>query len=201
MASVPAPKLSGEPPAFPFFRLSVARYHRMIDAGIFGPEERTELIEGVVMKKMTRHPPHDAALNRLVRRFSRLLPRAWVLRVQSAVAMRDSEPEPDVAIARGPEEKYDTRHPGPKDLALIIEVADASLDYDREVKGPLYARDHIPIYWLVNVVDSRIEVYTDPKAGKIPGYRQRRDYDVGQSVPLVLGNRVVAHLSVRELLP
>jgi Uma2 family endonuclease len=185
----------------PMHRFSVAQYHRMIEADVFGPEERTELIEGLVVKKMVRLPPHDAALGRLNRRLSRLLSDEWVLRVQSAVTMRYSEPEPDVAVARGPEETYDNRHPGPKDLALVVEVAESSLDFDRRIKGPLYARNKIPAYWLVNLIDGRIEVYTDPKGGRSAGYRRRRDYDLDQSVPLVLGNRVVAHLAVRELLP
>jgi hypothetical protein len=86
-------------------------------------------------------------------------------------------------------------------LALVVEVAESSLDFDRRIKGPLYARNKIPAYWLVNLIDGRIEVYTDPKGGRSAGYRRRRDYDLDQSVPLVLGNRVVAHLAVRELLP
>jgi Uma2 family endonuclease len=197
--AVPAPRLDST--AAPVHRFTVAQYHHMIDAGFFRPDERTELIEGVVIRKMVRHPPHDAALNRLTVRLARLLAAEWTLRVQSAVAMRDSEPEPDLAVARGPEETYDTRHPGPKDLALIIEVSDASLGYDRQVKGPLYARNRIPVYWIVNVVDDLVEVYTDPKGGRSPGYRRRRDYGPGDAVPLVPGNRIIARLPVRELLP
>src|SRR5947209_6415194 len=111
----------------PLHRFSVEQYHRMVEAGVFGPEERTELIEGLVIKKMVRLPPHDAALNRLMRRLARLLPEEWALRVQSAVTARDSEPEPDLAVALGPEENYDARHPGPKDLALVVEVSDSTL--------------------------------------------------------------------------
>jgi Uma2 family endonuclease len=196
----PPPTETPAAEAVRFHRFTVAQYHRMIDLGIFKPSDRVELFRGWIIRKMTHKPPHDATVTRIMRRLSRVLADEWILRVQCSIAARDSEPEPDIAVVRGPEEKYFTRHPGSKDIALLIEVADATLTYDREAKGPLYARERIQLYWIANLIDARVEVFTDPKAGKAPAYRQRRDYTAGESVPLVLDGREVARIPVRELL-
>src|SRR5581483_6624782 len=106
----------------------------------------------------------------------RFLPVEWGLHVQAAITLRDSEPEPDLTVVRGPEETYFTRHPGPRDIGLLIEVADSTLLNDRREKGPLHARFRIPVYWIVNINDRCIEVYSEPIGGKTARYRQRRDY-------------------------
>lgn len=180
---------------------TVAEYHRMIRLGILKEDAAVELLEGYVVKKMAQNPPHDAAVTRLQRRLARLPSDECVLRIQCAVTTRDSEPEPDVVVASGPEEKYDTRRPGPADIVLLVEVAESSLEEDRETKGPLYARAKIPLYWIVNLQQRQIEVYAQPRGGKSPGYRQRQDYDLDAILPVVLGTEVIAHLPVRELLP
>jgi Uma2 family endonuclease len=109
----------------------------------------------------------------------------------------DSEPEPDLAIVRGPATRYVARHPGPLDVALVIEVADSSLQYDRGVKAELYARGGIPAYWIVNLVDSCVEVMTDPTP---QGYRRRVVCRDGESLDLVLDGAPVTQVAVRELL-
>jgi Uma2 family endonuclease len=180
---------------------TVAEYHQMIRHGILKEDDNVELLEGFVVKKMAHNPPHDAAITRIQRRFGRVLSDDWVIRIQCAVTMKDSEPEPDVVVANGPEESYDTRHPGPADIFLLVEVSDSSLEEDRDVKGPLYARAKIPIYWVVNLPNRQIEVYTQPRGGKSPAYKQRQVYGIDATVPLVLGTQVIAHLPVRELIP
>ena len=184
-----------------YHRFTVAQYRRMIEAGVFKPDERVELIYGWIIEKMTHRPPHAATITRIMRRLSRILTDEWLLRIQDSISARDSEPEPDVAIVRGPEEKYFSRHPNSKDIALLVEVSDATLRYDRETKGPLYARERVPFYWIANLIDARIEVYTDPKAGKTPAYRQRRDYASDEAVPLFLNGREIARIPARELFP
>jgi Uma2 family endonuclease len=180
---------------------TVAEYHDMIRHGTLKEDSAVELLEGLVVKKMAHNPPHDAAVTRIQRRLNRVLSDDWIIRVQCAVTTKDSEPEPDVVVACGPEENYDTRHPGPSDIFLLIEVALSSLEEDREVKGPLYARAKMPIYWIVNLQDRQIEVYTQPRGGKSPSYKLRQDYHMDASLPLVLGTQVIAHLPVRELIP
>jgi len=185
----------------PIFRLSVAQYHAMIDAGVLNEGDRCELVEGVLIEKMTRKPPHDGSLLLTQTLLHRALPTGWVLRVQSATTLRRGEPEPDLVVARGPARRYLVAHPGPKDIGLVVEISDTTLAVDRGIKRTGYARDRLPVYWIVNLVESHVEVYTEPKGGRSPGYRRRQDYGPEQSVPLVLGGRVVAHLPVRELLP
>src|SRR5262245_49210597 len=92
-----------------FHRFSVAQYHRMIELGILTANDRAELIHGWIVKKMTLNPPHNASIIRITRLLLPLLPREWLLQVQGAVTLRDSEPEPDFAVIRGPLEQYDRR--------------------------------------------------------------------------------------------
>ena len=118
---------------------------------------------------MSINPPHAAALARLTRRFGRMLDEIWVIREQSPVTIPpgNSEPEPDLVVARGPDERSTTtRHPNPRDIALVVEVADSTLPVDRDQKLNAYAAADIPEYWIVNLVDRRVEVYTMPRGGK-----------------------------------
>jgi Uma2 family endonuclease len=185
----------------PPYRFSIAQYHRMIESGILTANDRVELLDGWVVNKMPINPPHNSAITRINRHLVRLLPDEWLLQVQGGITLRDSEPEPDFAVVRGPEELYSRRKPGPRDVALAIEVADSTLLQNRREKGLLYAQARIPEYWIVNLVEKRLEVYTDPRAGRSPGYRQRRDYGLAESVPLVLAGREIAQIQVRDLFP
>jgi hypothetical protein len=143
----------------------------MIEAGVFTAADRVELLEGWVVPKMTHNPPHDGTVWLLQTAFLAHLPAEWLLRVQSAITTRDSEPEPDVVVARGPGSRYFRAHPHPADITLVVEVADATLLEDRTDKGRLYARARIPVYWVANLPEKKIEVYTLPRGGKTPGYR------------------------------
>src|SRR5262249_27668440 len=129
------------------------------------------------------------------------LPAGWRVRVQSAITTTDSEPEPDVAVVRGPARRYVRSHPRSKDIAVIVEVADTTLLEDRKDKGRVYARARIPIYWIVNLPGAKVEVYTQPMAGKVPGYRHHQDYGIDETVPLVIEGREVGRIPVRDLLP
>ena len=114
----------------------------------------------------------------------------------------DSEPEPDVAVARGDETTYDTRHPGPGDLGLVVEVAYSSLTLDRVHLARIYARAGIVEYWIVNLIDRQVEVYTQPSGPTAaPTYGHRHDYGPGDSVPLVLDGVAVGQVAVSEVLP
>src|SRR5215207_6369505 len=112
-------------------KFSVDDYHRMIETGILTPEDKVELLENYVVLKMPRNPPHDSTIQRLVRSLLPLLPPDWDCRIQSAVTLLDSEPEPDFVVARGSADTFDARHPGPVDLGLVVEVADSSLLRDQ----------------------------------------------------------------------
>ena len=191
-----------EPPPVPVRRFTVAEYHRMIDADVFDGDERFELLEGWIVPKMMRNPPHDVTLVLVRDTLLSRLPDGWHVRDQSAITTDDSEPEPDLAVVRGAARDYIGRHPGPRDIAVVIEVADSTLAQDRGFKGRLYARAGIPIYWIINLVDARVEVYTDPTGpDAAPGYRGHQEYGLGGSVPMVIDGQEVGQVAVRELLP
>jgi Uma2 family endonuclease len=183
-----------------FCQFTVAEYHEMIRHAIVKEDDNVELLNGWVVKKMGHNPPHDATVTRSHRCLGRLLTQDWIIRVQCAVTTKDSEPEPDIVVAAGPEETYYQRHPGPDDAFLLIEVADSSLEEDRTVKGPLYARAKFPVYWIVNLQQQQIEVYTQPRGGKSPVYKHRQDYGLDDTIPLVLGAQMIAHIPVRDLI-
>jgi hypothetical protein len=185
----------------PVYRFTVHQYHRMIETGILTGNDRVELLEGWIVAKMPHNPPHDGTITRVMRRLMPVLPDEWLLRVQSAITLPRSEPEPDLAIVRGPEKTYFRRHPGPRDIALLIEVADSTLLYDRRSKGPIYAGARIPQYWILNLVETVLEVYTLPRAGRAAGYREQRTYGINESVPLVIDGCELEKIPVSELLP
>ncbi|HEY7310167.1 MAG TPA: Uma2 family endonuclease [Gemmataceae bacterium] len=188
-------------PLKPVYRFTVEQYHRMIDQGIFTENDRVELLEGWIRPKMTHNPPHDCSvLLGQTELLARLSP-DWIVRVQSSITTRDSEPEPDLVVARGPARRYARAHPKRSDIALLIEVADTTLEDDRTEKARLYARARIALYWIINLIDSQVEVYREPKSGRSPAYRQRSDYGIKDSVPLLIEGRNFGPIPVRDLLP
>jgi Uma2 family endonuclease len=186
-------------PSQELYRFSVAQYMTLIDEGVFGTDVRTELIDGLVVRKMTRNSPHDSTLGFLNRWFSRQLSDEWDVRCQLGLVLARSVPEPDLLIARGPAEKYRDRHPRGTDTFLVIEVAEDSLDSDRRDKGPVYAGARIPEYWIVNVVDFQVEVYTQPRAGKTPGYRHRQDFTSPANLPLLLDGQALGEIPIAKV--
>jgi Uma2 family endonuclease len=193
-------------PTIPFalgrlYRFTVEQYERMTEVGILGAKDRVELLEGWIIAKMTQNPPHNAGVDYTQEALRSLLPPEWRVREQKAIRLADSEPEPDVAVVKGPPNRYARRHPVPADIGALIEVADTSLLDDRRRKIPLYARARIPVYWIVNLPESRVEVYTQPKAGKSPTYQHRQDYGIDDSVPVVIDGKELGRIPVRDLLP
>jgi Uma2 family endonuclease len=184
-----------------FYRLSVAQFQRMIQTGILGEDDRIELLEGHLVAKMPPNPPHSNAVGNASKAIASRLPMGWRMRSEQPIVLADSQPEPDITAARGDQATYRNRHPGPSDFGLLGEVAESTLDEDRDDKGRIYARANLPVYWIINLVDRQVEVYTDPRpADPVPAYATRTDYRPGDSVPLVLDGQTVAHVPVADLL-
>lgn len=184
-----------------FRRLTIDEYHRMIRAGILLDGEPFELLEGYLVKKISRGTPHDSVMDDLDALLSRLAPEGWFVRSQRAVTLSESEPEPDYAVVRAPRGRSRTTHPQPADIGLLIEVSDSSLVIDRTDKARIYARAGIPVYWVVNIPDRRIEVFTQPSGPTdAPAYADRTEYPVGASVPVVLDGREVGMVAVAEVI-
>jgi Uma2 family endonuclease len=184
-------------------RFTVDEYHAMIQAGILTQDDPYELIEGWLVPKMTRNAPHDLCVQRLQRLLMKLLPDEWLCFVQSAVTLTDGEPEPDIAVVRGPDEQYTARHPHGPDIELVVEVADSSLVRDRGAKLRSYARAHIPVYWIANLLADQIEVYSEPGVDQDgdPTYLTRQDFQRTDVVPVVMSGQSFATVKVNELLP
>lgn len=187
---------------YPGRRFTVDEYHRMIQTGILTEHDSVELLEGWIVPKMSRNPPHDVAIELAEEAIRSVLPAGWRLRIQSAITTPDSEPEPDLAVVRGPARNRLAGHPEPADIALVVEVGDTTITLDRQDKGRLYARAGIACYWIVNLADWRVEVYTDPTGpGANPSYRQRQDYGPNDAVPLIIDGKDVGPMAVRVMLP
>jgi Uma2 family endonuclease len=201
-SSVPPPMPAAPPVMERLRRFSVDEYHRMIREGFFGPEERCELLHGYIVQKVPRDPIHDAVLEIVIEFLRARLPGGWRVRPQMAMTTTDSEPEPDAAVVRGRPQDHFAHHPVPSEVALAVEVSNTTIASDRAVKGPLYAESGVPAYWIVNLGDRRVEVYTDPTGpDSNPGYRRRDDYSEGTAVPVTIGGAPAAPISVSDLLP
>jgi Uma2 family endonuclease len=144
-------------------QFTVDEYYRMGAAGIISEDDRVELIEGEILEMTPISSRHAGAVNRLNRLLSQQAGECGLVSVQNPVRLGErSEPQPDLALLRPSEDCYAASHPEPKDVLLIIEVAETSADYDREVKVPLYARAGIPEVWVVDLTERRVEVYRGP---------------------------------------
>jgi Uma2 family endonuclease len=176
---------------------TVDDYHRMVDAGILHEKDRVELIEGEVLAMSPIGPPHCAAVDRATRAMVNGAGEKAIVRVQAPVQLdRYNQPEPDIVLLKPKEDFYATRHPGPADILLIVEVAQSSIDYDRSVKARIYSRTGIVEYWLADVEQDCVFVFSDP--GK-NGYRTVRQFSRGQSLtPYLLPN---CQVTVDSLLP
>ncbi len=181
------------------YRLSVEKYEAMVASGVFTKRDRLELIEGLLVAKMTRGRKHSAGLVKCRQAIERLLPAGWHVRIETPVRIptRDSEPEPDISVVRGDADDYLDLDPGPPDVTMIIEVSDSTLDADRAMV-PTYGGGGIAVYWIVNVKDRQVEVHANPVGGAYPVPTTLAE---GQSVDLIIGGQVVGQIPVADLLP
>jgi Uma2 family endonuclease len=151
-------------PAIVRRKITVEEYEVMYEAGVFKPDERLELINGEILKVAPMNAPHISYVIRLSRIFTeRLTKRAIVSTQLPIVINEESEPEPDLSILRWRSDDYFSGKPKAQDVYLLIEVASASLLFDRRVKLPLYARAGVPEVWIVKVQERELEVYRTPK--------------------------------------
>jgi Uma2 family endonuclease len=153
------------------FRLSLDQYERMVDAGILGARDKVQLINAILVAKMTENDRHATADDLCGAKLNEVLPPGWYVRAGKPIRLPSqvSKPEPDRTVVRGQIRDYTRRSPEPRDIALVVEVADSSLTADRE-QANLYAQAGIPIYRIINVKDAQVEVYSSPGE---KGYQNR----------------------------
>jgi Uma2 family endonuclease len=174
----------------------------MVESGILTDDDPVELLEGWLVVKMPKNPPHRIATRKTRRALERVVSEDWYVDSQEPITTVTSEPEPDVSVVRGDTEQYRAAHPRPADVGLVAEVADKSLKRDRQLKRRIYADARLVVYWIVNLVQRQIEVYSKPKGkGKTATYARKQIYRENSSVPVVLDGEVVAHIPVADCLP
>lgn len=156
-------------PAFSRRRFTVQQYERMVEAGVIGPEERVELLDGEVVEMPPIGPPHASRVDRANTHLGRALGSGVIIRVQSPLHLSDlSMPEPDITVLRHRDDFYAVRHPEVDDVLLLVEVGDTSARFDRDVKLPLYAAASVVEVWLLDVGAPAISIFRDPSPN---GYR------------------------------
>ena len=193
-AAAPAPALTSDRKTRKF---TVAEYYRMAEVGILGPEERLELIEGDIIVMPPIGPGHADNVNELNEVLAGYAPGRFRIGIQNPIHLDNgSEPQPDVVLLRRRPEGYGAAHPTPADVLLIIEVADSTLNYDREVKAHIYGRNNVPETWVRNLPDDCIERFSEPGPN---GYGQRTVHRRGETItPVSLPD---LRLAVADLLP
>jgi Uma2 family endonuclease len=182
------------------YRMSIEQYEAMVASGVFTSEDRFELIEGLLVAKMTIHPPHSVSTELCGRKLDGLVgDKGWHARTGQPVRIpsRSSEPEPDVSVARGDIRTYEQQHPNAEDIALVVEVSDSSLEKDR-LLAATYGAAGIPFYWIINIPDRQLEVFSSPVDGVSTVHQILRETE---SVDLVIEGRILGRIGVAELLP
>ena len=189
-------------PPVQVWRLSVDQYEEMVRAGILTEDDPVELLDGWLVPKMPKKPLHVMATELVRDALAKVVPDGWHVNTQEPLRLLTSEPEPDAMVVRGGRRDYLDRLPGPTDAALVVEVADTSREQDRTFKKAIYAGATVAVYWIVNLVDRQVEVFTSPNAtGAEPGYDQHHIVALGDEVPVAIAGREIGRIAVRDLLP
>jgi Uma2 family endonuclease len=193
---ITSPAGPAAPPFADMYRMDIDEFERVAD---LLKAERVELIDGFIVERGAMDPPHVFSSEKLRRDLDRLLPDGCVVREDKPVQVhRTYEPLPDLAVVAGDPDTYENRHPGPADAAIVIEISDSTLTRDRGEKQVNYARGGISVYWIINLIDRQVEVYTGPNSD---GYSSCIIFKPGHSVPVVIDSVEVGQIDVAEILP
>ncbi len=202
-AEQPPPQQPAPQPPMPrLYPISVEKYHAMIEAGILTENDRCELIEGLLVEKMSKNRLHSYVTGWITQWFHARATSDWFADSQEPFTTLESEPEPDVTVIRGRRADYPENHPLPHNVLLLVEVAESTLTYDRTVKKRLYARAGIPIYWIVNLIDKQVEIFTQPSGpAEKPDFAGQRVVSASEDVEVVIDGKSVGRIEVKELFP
>lgn len=204
-ARLPRVEPAAESNGPPLYRLSIEQYEAMGEARILDEDDRVELVDGLLVSKMTKYGPHVVATGLTWNAIAAIIPKGWHVSKEDPIRIpnRAGEPEPDISIVKGDIRDYLERHPEPAEVALVVEVSESSLEIDRGAKLRMYAGGGIPIYWIVNVVDRQLEVYTEPSGpdAEPAGYRRTVVLKPGESVTFAIAGVEIGPIAVAEMLP
>lgn len=209
MATIAPSQLKiGPAPAVPpdwiprsLYRLTLDQYEAMAEAGILTTRDKVHLIDGLLVAQMTQNDPPSTADLLCGEELVRVLPLGWHVRSGKPIRIpgpgRDSKPEPDRSVARGQVRDYSRRSPEPADVALVVEVSESSLDDDRN-QASIYGLAGIPYYWIINIVDGQVEVYSNPGP---TGYGTLEVLAPPHVLPVVIDGVQVGEIAVTDILP
>jgi Uma2 family endonuclease len=154
---------------------TVQEYHLMGEAGILGEDDRVELIEGEIVQMAAIGTRHATCVRRLIRQFRQLPEESAILDVQNPIQLTErTEPQPDLVLLQPRADYYETAHPVPSEVLLLVEVSDSTVNFDRDVKVPNYARSGIQEVWLWDLEVNCLEVYREPTAN---GYTSMQKFE------------------------
>jgi Uma2 family endonuclease len=209
MATIaPAQPRIGPAPAVPpewvpqsLYRLRLEHYEAMVEVGTLTTRDRVHLINGFLVAKMTQNDPHAAVDELCGHELERVIPPGWHVRGGKPIRIprpgRDSKPEPDRSVVRGQVRDYLRRTPAPKDIALVVEVSDTSLADDRN-QSEIYGAAGIPFYWIINLVDGQVEVYSNPGP---TGYGTLEVLAPPHVLRILIDGVQVGEIAVADILP
>ncbi len=159
---------------------TIKEYYKMAEVGILKPSDKVELLNGEIIQMSPIKSFHASIVDMLIGMLNSKYYGVCNIRSQNPIRInRHSEPEPDIAVTKFRKDHYRDQHPTAKDVLLLIEVSDSTLQKDRKIKLPIYAEAKIPEYWIVNSVDEQIEVYRNPKDDK---YSSKKIYKKGKTI-------------------
>lgn len=177
--------------AYAHYQFTVADYHRMLETGVLNKDSRVELLNGEIIKMSPIGSRHAGKLKRLRKLLGQKLDPDIVIGVQDPIQLDDrSEPQPDLSILKPRQDFYESANPLADDVLFVIEVADSSVVFDREIKMPLYARAGVAEVWLVDLKKDRIEVHAKPHDGAFREVRiaQRGQQIISTTIPELMLN-------------
>ena len=187
----------GGSPLISDFEWTLDRYHGAIANGTFTPEDKLELLNGKLIKKLSINPPHAACVTKVTKFFTRFYFDVFELRAENPVTFLDnSEPEPDFAVWDLSADEYNEHHPTPEQVHLLVEVADKSLTRDRTHKASIYAFAGIKEYWIVNLKQEQVELHLEPDVND-GSYGSIVRYKIGS----VYTSPFIGEVKVNDLLP
>ena len=183
----------------PLYRMTVEKYESLIASGFFGKRDDVHLINGYLVNRMAESPLHGAVLDLVRLAIEAILLAGWYIRSEKGLRIPSqiSVPRPDLVIVRGAPRDYLARYPEPADTALVVEVSCSSVDQDRAM-ADIYAAGGVPAYWLVNVDDGQVEVYSDPGPD---GYRAHEVLAPGHVLHVVVDGVEIGEIAVADILP
>ena len=202
LASMPAmPTQPAGPIRIPWrlYCMTLEQYESLIASGFFAKHDDVHLINGYVVNRMAESPLHDAVCEASRQAIGAILLAGWHPRGQHGLKIptQVSIPRPDLAVVRGGPRDYLVRYPEPADTALVAEVSISSLDEDRAM-AEIYGKAGIPVYWIVNVDDGQVEVYSDPSPS---GYRSHQVLAPGHVLSVVIDGVEIGEIPVSDILP